>query len=494
MLLFHFYLILIICWSVIGFFSGPTSINTNFLFANGFLAVSVYTIGIAYSAARYKRFSWIGLFNLFNISFLIVHFHYPLLARFYPSVAGNMSIWMYPETAVRASSVSLAAYAALWMGYLLTKTRRGLTPVNKAVSTLDHASLARAPYVLAAAALFLFSVIFVINPNYYLGGYYGGWDEEDIQGGLRHVLVLFNVMYYSAIILDFYRLRVQHTSLNPLEFLIHANKFVLIISSLLVLASLYTGDRGPIIRTLALYAGGWSIFFFRVRFGLFVIALVTGAMLMSFIKEYRTHERGVSLSDRMEEGRYQIQDRRWYDVPGELGGSVRVLNVAVKISEDGNFFYGLFKMNNLISAVPFSSRYATAIVGPYLRGLTTSSYMTGVILGPDSRTGVGTTIIADIYLDFGIAGCIVLMGLLGVFIAWIENRCFTSLSLYFHTIYFIYLSLAFYWCRSAYITNSKEVLWTFLIVVVFQRVFSGNLKLPTVVIRRLQAVRGRGVD
>ena len=104
--------------------------------------------------------------------------------------------------------------------------------------------------------------------------------------------------------------------------------------------------------------------------------------------------------------------------------------------------------------------------------------MTAVIIGPYSRIGVGTTIIADIYLDFGLFGCVILMGFLGGGFAWIENRGFYTKSLYSHTLFMMCASFAFYWPRSSYITNIKEITWTLLLIFVMHRALTSNLRLP----------------
>ncbi len=389
-----------------------------------------------------------------------------------------MFVWMRPEYAAKASSISLAGYGAFLFGYFIQKPKLPPFLMNKRVATMRIELLNTVTYLIACLAIGTLGVIFVIDPEFYLAGSYGSNQGETIAAGLKHFLILFKVFYSSSIVLDIYRLRIEHNRLNPFEFLFASNKLVIVLVSVFLLLSFYVGDRGPIIQTLALYGAAYSIFFMRIRLYQFLTIALIGVLIMGFMGKFRTREDGLSLALRMEEGKYEFQDSKWYDIPGELGSNVRVLHVALPIAEQRGYFWGLFKLNNIVSAVPFASRIVSAVVGPYMSGLTSSHYMTAVIIGPYSRIGVGTTIIADIYLDFGLFGCVILMGLLGGGFAWIENRGFYTNSLYSHTLFMMCVSFAFYWSRSSYITNIKEITWTLLLIFVTHRMLTSNLRLP----------------
>lgn len=472
------YSILITFVGIFGAFIAPRTFSTNFLFANGLIAFLSYGISLCYSRLVFKDFSWVSLFTLFSLSFVIIHFQYPFLVRFYPDIEGLMFVWMRPEYTAKASSVSLAGYGAFLFGYFIQKPKLPPLLINKLVATMRLGPLNSATYLITFVAIGTLGVIFVIDPEFYLAGSYGSNQGEAIASGLSHFLLLFKAFYASSIVLDIYRLRLEHNRLNPFEFVFASNKLVLALVSVFLLLSFYVGDRGPIIQTLALYGAAYSIFFLRIRLYQFLTIALVGALFMGFISKFRTREDGLSLALRMEEGKYEFQDSKWYDIPGELGSNVRVLHVALPMADQTGYFWGLFKLNNIVSAVPFASRLVSKALGPYMSGLSSSHYLTAVIIGPYSRIGVGTTIIADIYLDFGLFGCVILMGLLGGGFAWIENRGFYTKSLYSHTLFMMCAGFAFYWPRSSYITNIKEITWTLLLIFVIHRVLTSNLRLP----------------
>jgi hypothetical protein len=484
MILLIIYYLTLAIWGVIGFFAGPETFHRWFIFTNAALALSGYITSISYAANKFPRFSWMGIFSLFSLCFIIVHFQFPFLLGFYGELSDSMESLPYPELIPQASSLTLASYMAFLIGYLLTKKSKGFVPPMKPVNSLTPQLASRLTYGFSIAATIFLGLMFVIDPTYYLGGYYGNVGGYSLVSGIEHVFLLFKVFLAVSIAMDFYRMRMQYESLNPLAFLLAANKLTLGIVALSTLLWLYVGDRGPVIQMVAMYAGGWSIFFFRVRLPAFLIAAICAAMLMAFIREYRTSERGVTLEERLEKGSYRLEEQQWYDVTGELAGNINVLYIAMSTTDQGNYFWGLFKLNNVIGAVPFASRITSKVMGPYMSGLTSAAYLTAIILGPYSQIGVGTTVVTDIYLDFGLPGCIVLMGLLGMFIAWLENRCITSLSVYTHILFFMYLGFAFYWSRSSYFVSSKEILWAFVLVILAHRVLGRKEMLTSTQIRQ----------
>ena len=304
------YSILIIFVGIFGAFIAPSTFNTNFLFANGLIAFLSLGISLSYARLVFKDFSWVSLFTLFSLSFVIIHFQYPFLVWFYQDIEGLMFIWMRPEYAAKASSVSLAGYGAFLFGYFIQKPKLPPFLINKRVATMRLEPLNTVTYLIACVAIGVLGVIFVIDPEFYLAGSYGSNQGETIAAGLKHFLILFKVFYSSSIVLDIYRLRIEYNRLNPFEFLFASNKLVMMLVSAFLLLSFYVGDRGPIIQTLALYGAAYSIFFIRIRLYQFLAIALVGVLIMGFIGKFRTRENGLSLALRMEEGKYEFQDSK----------------------------------------------------------------------------------------------------------------------------------------------------------------------------------------
>ena len=185
---------------------------------------------------------------------------------------------------------------------------------------------------------------------------------------------------------------------------------------------------------------------------------------MAFLSYYRTSFGGMDFQDKFDEGSYKLSQIKWYHPATELGISFRCVVASEVIVADRGLFNGFFKVNNFASCIPFASRFLAPNLGYGMSGVTSSRYLTVIIIGPTSKIGVGTTVIADIYLDGGLIGVIALMGLLGWFFAHLEHNAFNSCSLMYFYAYLIFLSISFYWSRAHYFPHSKLILWGLILI------------------------------
>lgn len=84
-----------------------------------------------------------------------------------------------------------------------------------------------------------------------------------------------------------------------------------------------------------------------------------------------------------------------------------------------DFMHGAFKLTQLTSVVPFSSR----LYKPYVdtEYANSADMLSEVLLGSRPRWGTGTNVISDAYLDFGVLGVATLLFGIGVFAKVVRN-------------------------------------------------------------------------
>ncbi|MEO0794214.1 MAG: O-antigen polysaccharide polymerase Wzy [Verrucomicrobiota bacterium] len=457
-------------------FMAPLEMNGIFLSAVGLLGLFSYIITCFYLRYNTIRFSWAGLFNFFCVSFLIVHFHNILIVEIYDDIRMNMKLWFSPMYACSSAALSLSGFTSFLIVYSLSKSKNRMPLREKATSTINPARLKLIVYILCVASGVLLLLFVGLAGNKFRSGAYAGGGDY-LGGGASHIFILYNVFFFSMIVFDIYRMRVLYDHLSPIGFLRCANPFVLGSAGVYLLMSLYVGDRGPILQMLMLYAGAYSIFFGRIRFWMFAGCIVLGVMTMAFIGRYRTSDAGVSMEEKIEEGKYKMGESSWYHTTAELGGSFRCVAASEMVVEERGYFWGLFKLNNFVSAVPFASRFMAPYFGALTSGLTSGQFLTAVIIGPNSTIGVGTTIIADIYLDFGYVGVIIMMGILGWGFAFVEKRALTGYSLMHIALLLFMLSVAFYWPRSTFVPHVKLIVWGLAFIKIVHVFYGRNLKL-----------------
>lgn len=482
------YLFVVSILGLAAYFFAPTYYDERYLFIVGSVGLFSYIITVWYLAIQDARFSWAGLFNFFCMSFVLVHFHNPIIAFFVEDIRESRKLWFAPEYACASVSISLVGFCVFLFCYIHWSAKSPRFSRNMKTMTLSPNLLEKLVFILAGLAGGCFIVFFALAGEGYRSGAYGGVDNY-WGGGATYMFLLFRVFFFSTIILDLYRIRVSYDRLSIPAFLLRLNPVVVALAGGFLLVSFYVGDRGPILQVVMLYAGAYSIFFGKIRFIVFAGAILCGAAMMAFIGRYRTSDVSQTMEQKIEEGKYKMSESKWYHVTAELGGSFRCVAASEMIVNTNGPFYGLFKVSNFSSCIPFTSRILAPIYGPITSGVTSSQFLTSVIIGPTSRIGAGTTIIADINLDFGVVGVVVFMGVIGWFLAFLESRSSTGYSLMYFAAFLLFLSVAFYWPRSFFFPHPKVIAWGLMFIKLLHYSIGQNLRLSPIEI--LQRYRNR---
>src|SRR5690606_1604389 len=116
------------------------------------------------------------------------------------------------------------------------------------------------------------------------------------------------------------------------------------------------------------------------------------------------------------------------------GASVRTLHAAVDHTERNGYYYGVFQGVQIIGIIPGLGIYIQNLLNVDFHSFGSAAFLTFEILGSNPTHSLGTSIIADIYLDFGILGVIIIFFLFGMFVRYLEigmyNRTVISLFLF----------------------------------------------------------------
>ena len=489
-LIIRIYLFFILIFGVVAYFRAPTYYDDNYLFIVGLVGLFSYIVTVWYLSIQDTRFSWAGLFNFFCMAFVIVHFHNPIVAFFAQDIRESKKMWFAPEYACASVSISLVGFCIFLFCYVHWSGKLSRVPRNIRTITLSPELLEKLVFILAGVAGICFIVFFKLAGEAYRSGAYGDAGVGNYWGGgATYILLLFRVLFFSTIVLDLYRVRVSNDRLSIPAFLLRLNPVVVVLAVFFLLVSFYVGDRGPILQVLMLYAGAYGIFFGKIRFIFFAGAILCGAVMMAFIGRYRTSDATQTMEQKIEEGKYKMSESKWYHHTAELGTSFRCVVASEMLVDTRGPFYGLFKVSNLSGCIPFTSRILAPIYGPIASGVTSSQYLTSVIIGPTSRIGAGTSLIADINLDFGVVGVFILMGFIGWFFAFLEARSCAGYNLMYFAAFLLFLSVAFYWPRSFFLPHPKLIAWALIFIRLLHYSIGRNLRLSPIEI--MQRYRNR---
>ena len=459
------YIIFVLLASILGYFYAGDGMNSWFM---SLCSMAMGGASILFCKTMHLRFQNWGYFSassLFCLSFWIVHFFYALLLIFYEEVEFfSIHLWPHPDRANYTTLVSVLAFSGFYLGYLSLALRTPHLTV-RSVTVLSSQSLSRLSLAAPLISILNFvCFISVVGPTYLSGGYAG---SGNWGSGATYFFQFFELFFYLSLILEVYKIKLKNKQLGVLAYALSFNWLTIVFLFAFIVFNLYIGDRGPILTSVFIVVGGYDLFIKRFRLVAVVLALILGIAAMSYVSNYRTRDAGASLEERVEQAKYKLEEKRWYHAPGELGGNVRTANVGIAMAHSDGFWYGKFQAVHIMGVIPFAKGAVIYVLNiPF--GLTSGVYLTMVING-SRGVGVGTTPVADVYLDFGLLGIIIMFPCLGRFIAWLELNAFSTSSVYHFVVYLWLLSEALYWPRAVFFHNLNEWLWALFILWVVQK-------------------------
>jgi oligosaccharide repeat unit polymerase len=186
------------------------------------------------------------------------------------------------------------------------------------------------------------------------------------------------------------------------------------LSALWAIRILLSGDRNAaLLVTIVAVAG---LFTFRFRAGRWVLAVLCAAALAVYgaVEQLRKGQTS-SLREivRGAPGTLSFGD---YDTSFNIT-TVGVRAALAGVPEHIDFGYGLYKLVGAAGIVPF----IRGLLIPPDMAYTSSSDVLNEIIHPTADWSVGTNVIADVYVDFGLLGVPILLFALGLFVAYTQR-------------------------------------------------------------------------
>ena len=384
---------------------------------------------------------------IFLLGYFIVFFQ-----RYLDLIAGlcspnNSFLFNSSDTIIRTAALSFIGLIAFILGYISYKSYGNYAQKNIKIietSTLKGLSL-------------IFTIIFVaLNGADFIAGSYSQASIESRQGTVAaYSQVICQAFYLATLTLEIYQ---NKPCLSFWQFLkqlgVRFNLALLIYVSLV----LVSGDRGPIIQVGLMLIASYVI---KVRPHVNLIAIIficiIGAYALTLMGIARTQDKSDSFITRMElSSNHKIET---YSAPslipitGELSNSVRCTHTAVaNVPSRHPFFYGSFQLRDLCRIIPFSNALTSYIFDTDSRYQNSAMFITILRNGRFYTSGEGSTVVADLYLSFGMPGVLIGLFLFGRLVKHVETKVFFTPPAQIH---FLYSSLAlFLFSIAIYINRS----------------------------------------
>ncbi len=424
--------------------------------------------------------SWIKPSNIFLLSFVIVNFQVIISTWLEYETIGT-----YLETSKYSGYISKVFYLGLvglifyMFGYSYLHLKKSYKSIwqNR---TYTHLNI----HVWALLSLVAF-VLFVVNID--LVSFLTGMDYEGSGASDRETTsyaiweTLFDTFVTLTVATKTVMCLNDDNKKSLFRFLLSFPFYFLISVVLYIALRLVSGDRGPVMYTSLLFFYSYLLVSKkRIRLGIVMLSVLIGAFgmtLLNSVRGYRNPNENFidkvsrSFSDMEDESNVKSISPFSY----ELSKSVNCNFIAVHDIDENitEYKYGLYNLCEILSAVPGMNRITTSLFNLDLYRTTTSEYVTISFFGKNYPYGLGTTVITDFYLDFGLLGVIIGMFVVGIVYRRVdENLVYGSIPSFFAMVFFLkFASMSVYIPRASFSFVLCRVLYIMVFYYVFNSLF-----------------------
>ena len=419
---------------------------------------AIFLVSSAVHLANNKTINWFRLDVIFILGFSIVHFQWPLmhsLSGLTPSnfflFWGTSSYLDYMNYGTWLSTIGLVSW---FLGYSLLKK------INYSDLNFNF----EFKYKLFYYFTLLLFVLFILSAgkDYLSGAIY----KDDVKTG--GIFVYFQLLLSFSILVLITILILNNIKNKYLGFFHLISKFdkkITILFTGIILLYLIVGDRGGAIQPVFTFLILYGTLINPITKKQFVLLITTGALVLTIVGLGR----GVKSEDNVfAAGTQNLQISSAYDITLELANSSRTLYKALSlVPRHDDFFYGKLWTNEILANIPIGQSIYLNLTNDTIYELSSSKYLTYQTRGRYSTWGEGTSLIADIYLNFGIYGVIVFMLLLGIFFKKIINEFTLRKNLYWIVAGAILAAYAFYIGRGGLFYPLRPIIWSMILVLIF---------------------------
>ncbi|MDD4198185.1 MAG: O-antigen ligase [Paludibacter sp.] len=386
----------------------------------------------------------VGFEFIFMIAFWFTNFVYPL---FYFQTDPTFSIFAmaFNQNIIsKATAIAYLGYSSYLVGISFFELRKYEYNAFKVNDKLEPTS--RKVFYITI----IFFVLYLISGGVKnLSEVYRGDGSLDQQGISSYFYMLF---FSSSILLTMF-------IFNESILIKYRLKYILLIT---VIFLLFMGLGS---RTLPLAIGltalvSFNNYKYRIPFLTFFLLIIIGAMLMTFVVFART----ISFN---EENYFQnaianVQIASFWDFGSDLIINNRNLYTLIDFADSFGQTYGLTMLGGLLSPVPFFQGFVCNTFGIPPDFISSATFNTFLEMGTDSSWGLGSNLVADVYLAFGIVGVIFMFFMLGLLIG--KSKLASSYNIYWNIFYFFMASNSIYLLRSGFFDNLRYIIWALLTV------------------------------
>lgn len=441
--------------SVFLFLSADTGRSQAFLNVCLLLSVVILFNQILSNQYIRKDKNWIQIDNLFLLMFFGVHFWAWCMDAMGVSKIGGFRKIEMANHIDYSVSLALMAMAAFTFGFNLFAGRSG-TYKSNLLSKRQWIFAGNITFYVGVTCTLLYALVYGAQA---FSGHYEGSDVGNL--GVRALYLLQQILVKLGISMLF----ISHGDKNKIipPCVIPTVIFVMVLLMYLVL-----GDRSEFVYTGAVGLVAYSLSYKRIKLHWILLAMVSVAFISSAVQIAR------ALDERSLSALFEVATSGSEDVSAKKGlenisGSGFVLLAATTaVPEEFDFFNGKLKIKEALGIIPFGRFlfYTPDLTMPFDNS---SSFLTIYLLGPYSSWGVGSTIVADVYVDFGPSGVVIALFLLGSVAGYLRKKVYTQDIYSLAVVFCFFAGLLSLLPRYSYLEVIRGLIWPILFLWIVQK-------------------------
>lgn len=383
-----------------------------------------------------KKQNYFDFDMIFMFSFFFVMFFYPVFMFQSDPTKYFAFKYEFNENVIsRATALSLLGMQSYFLGSLTLKEKNNVElSKNKIYTNITSLS------VISAISLFLF----IVSGGYAkLKGAYSG-EEIQASGAASYFWAFAPAFLFCALAFQFNNLYV----VDKFKFRIKGlNRTLIVYTFIFVGLILLAGSRTFPLQIILICGALFTMLYRPISFMKFVPLLIIGILAMFAVNVIRGGDTTLGLADSVMD--LIICNRNTY--------------VAVDYVDISGVTFGKSMLSVLLAPFPFMQSIIFSIFSINPSDAGSGNLITKISLGvDDSALGLGTNIIADLYMSFGMIGVVLFMFLLGRYIA--KFLRLAKSNIYALVAYSVMISYSVFIVRAEFFFFSRFLVWGLLIV------------------------------
>lgn len=393
--------------------------------------------------------NWFRLDIMFLLGYGIVHFQWPIMF----SISG-----IYPEKFAKVSMSSFYVNYGTWLaasGVVSWFLGHSLLAIRTVPGNVDYSFNYKKLLWLTVILNVLF--LSTAGSDYLSGGVYKGSGGSAAGEGIAayfQLLLSFSIVVITATILLNYK---NNFKFNSMAWLLSLDKKYLFLTICYILLFFSIGDRGASIQVIFAFLVLFGCLIRPITFIELIIMTIIGSLLLTLIGLGRGAKDGDNI---LSSGLDNFEMTSGYDITLELANSARTLYSSLSaVPQYHDYFYGKLWLDKILSIFPFAQNIYLQLSEDVAYEMGSSAYITYLKFGLYPPSGEGTSLVADIFLNFGLIGVLFCLFLLGMFFKKVENELKLQQNYYWMVIAALLASMAFYMGRGSLFDPLRMIIW-----------------------------------